>query len=136
MEKVELHNSKYCEITRGIRVSVMPEPLETSSDPERGVYAFAYTITVENLGEETVQLLERHWIITSAGSKTGEVAGPGVVGLQPTLAAGEAFRYTSGAVIQDPIGAMEGSYIFRGADDDLFEVVIPRFDLVYPMLLH
>lgn len=77
-----------------------------------------------------------------------EVVGPGVVGELPVLEPGHGFEYTSSAVINDPVGAMEGEYLFqpidraidRGADDAAsrvaFKVAIPRFELIYPITYH
>lgn len=129
-------SSMYSETTAGIRISVRPAPLQESSDPPRGVYAFSYTVKIENVGTVPAQLMERHWIIYSGGVQMAEVMGPGVVGEQPMLAPGESYEYTSGAVIQDPIGTMHGTYTFRAAGGREFEVTIPKFDLLYPMNLH
>lgn len=126
----------YTAVTQHIKISVQPDHLEDSSDPNNNVFAFSYTIRIENLGDETVQLLERHWIITSGGAHLAEVVGPGVVGHQPVLESGQSYEYTSGAVIHDPIGAMKGSYTFRSNKGDFFEVAIPPFDLLYPVVIH
>ena len=126
----------YSQITDEIKISVVPEHVEESSDPVSSIFAFSYTITIENLSSNSVQLLERHWVIVSAGKQVAEVVGPGVVGVQPTLNSGQAFQYTSGAVINDPIGAMEGSYTFRDSGGKYFQVRIPRFELMYPVIFH
>ena len=126
----------YTETTSDIRVTVSPAPSFKNSDPGEDVYAFSYTITIENLGRSTVQLLERHWNIFSNEEQIAEVVGPGVVGVQPTLAPGQSFQYTSGAVIHHPRGSMRGVYTFRGEGGRRFEVVIPAFALVYPVMIH
>jgi ApaG protein len=126
----------YTEMTRGIKVSVLPLPRLEESDPQGSVFAFSYTITIENTGTETVQLLERHWLVLSADEQIAEVIGPGVVGVQPTLHGGEKFRYTSGAVIHDPVGSMHGSYTFRNNAGEKFVVQIPRFELQYSAMVH
>jgi ApaG protein len=128
--------SIYRQTTKQVRISVEPDYLLENSDPAGDIYAFSYNITIENLSTTSVQLLERHWIILSAGVQIAEVVGPGVVGVQPTLAPGEKFNYSSGAVIHDPIGSMHGSYLFRAQSNEHFEVAIPCFDLVYPIVLH
>lgn len=122
--------SPYVETTRDIRISVVPEYLPESSDHESKQIVFAYHITIENLGSETVQLMERHWKIYSDISPIGEVVGPGVVGQQPILKEGGFFQYTSSAIINDLHGYMEGTYTFKGMDDKLFQVKIPRFYLL------
>lgn len=126
----------YSSTTGDIKVSVSPQHLVENSDPDGNVFAFSYTIRIENLGPDTVQLLERHWIIMSGDYQLAEVVGPGVVGEQPVLAAGETFEYTSGAVIHDPLGSMHGSYTFRSIAGRFFDVTIPKFDLFYPMVVH
>lgn len=93
---------------------------------------FAYTVTIENRSEQSVQLMERHWMIESADEQIGEVVGPGVIGLQPIVEPGKSFQYTSSCVIRDPIGAMKGSYVLRRGAGDFFVVQIPRFRLLYP----
>lgn len=126
----------YTATTNGIKISVVPTPLTGESRPHERVYAFAYTVTIENVGAGRCQLIERHWRIYSAGEQIGEVVGPGVVGEQPQLDLGESFTYTSGAVIHDPVGEMHGSYIFRLEGGGYLEAEIPRFDLAYPDLMH
>ncbi len=124
------------ETTNFIRVTVVPDYLEDHSDPAKHVYAFSYTITLENIGNETVQLMKRHWVINSGGAEYMQVKGDGVIGEQPVLEGNDGFRYSSGTVIKDPVGSMHGYYTFKGKGGALFEVTIPRFDLIYPHLLH
>lgn len=123
-------------VSQGIRVTVQPEYLEEHSQPGKNSYAFAYTVTIENLSGETVQLLKRHWIVSSGGAEYMQVKGDGVVGEQPVLESQDGFRYSSGTVIKDPVGSMHGSYTFRTQEGGQFEVSIPRFDLIYPHLVH
>jgi ApaG protein len=129
-------NFPYTETTRDVRISVRPVHVEDSSEPDNDVFTFAYTVRIENLGSESVQLLERHWLIMSNGVRIAEVVGPGVVGMQPILAPGGFHEYSSSAVIQDPIGSMEGSYTFKSDSGKYFDVIIPKFDLLYPIMLH
>src|SRR4051812_811923 len=111
------------------RVEVQPEFLPDQSAPEEGLFTFAYTITITNIGEVTAQLISRHWLITDAGGMTEEVKGLGVVGHQPLLKPGEAFQYTSGCRLRTPSGIMRGSYFFVAEDAERFEVDIPPFVL-------
>ena len=133
---MNIWESIYSAVTHDIRVSVLPEHLEERSDPGSSVFAFSYSVRIENLGSETAQLIERHWIINSNGEHFAEVVGPGVVGEQPTLNTGDVFEYASSAIIHHPIGSMHGSYTFRSASGDFFQVSIPRFDLLYPIMIH
>jgi ApaG protein len=122
----------YEAITRAIRIRVVPEYVDDRSSPERGRYFWAYTIEIVNEGEETVQLLSRHWLITDALGRTEEVRGPGVVGEQPVLEPGESFTYTSGCPLTTPSGIMSGSYQMETSDGEVFEVEIPAFSLDSP----
>ena len=123
-------------VTNNIRVTVVPEFLEEHSDPGNATYSFSYTVTIENLGDDTVQLLNRHWHISSGGGDYMEERGEGVIGEQPVLKSYHGFRYTSGTVIKDPVGQMHGTYTFKDEQGNPFEVSIPCFDLLYPHLLH
>ena len=100
----------YEETTRGIRVVVKPKYLESQSRPDDDHFVWAYTIVIENHGQETVTLRSRYWKITDARGRVQEVKGAGVVGEQPTLRPGELFEYTSGAPLTTPSGFMVGAY--------------------------
>ncbi len=126
----------YSATTNDIHITALPRFIPQESYPDRHLYAFAYTIQIENHGTELVQLLNRHWVIFSGGVQYAEVRGDGVIGEQPFLQPSEAFQYTSGCVIKDPVGSMHGEYTFISSEGGLFEVSIPRFDLIYPELIH
>ena len=119
-----------------IAVLVETRFIDAESDPLANRYLFAYTITITNHGTTPSQLLNRYWLITNGDGKKEEVQGPGVVGEQPRLNPGEAFRYTSGAVHETAVGTMEGHYEFRGDGGDLFQVAIPPFSLAVPNAVH
>jgi len=119
-----------------IRIEVTTSYLESQSDPGEGRYAFAYTVTIANEGQVAAKLLSRHWLITDSNGKTQEVRGPGVVGEQPHLQPGQRFRYSSGALIDSPVGTMHGSYQMQADDGVLFEAPIPAFRLAVPGILH
>ncbi len=119
-----------------LEISVATQFLDEQSDPDGGRYVFAYTIRIRNLGRLPAQLLDRHWLITDGNGKVEEVRGEGVVGEQPRLEPGEAFTYTSGAVLQTAVGTMEGSYHMSGDDGTEFDAPIPPFTLSVPRTLH
>lgn len=110
--------------------------LEEQSVPEQDRYVFAYTITIRNEGSIPAKLLTRHWIIADSNGKVEEVRGEGVVGEQPYLRPGEGFQYTSGAVIETPVGSMRGSYQMHADDGVNFDAAIPAFTLSVPRTLH
>ncbi|MGF1620691.1 MAG: Co2+/Mg2+ efflux protein ApaG [Rhodomicrobiaceae bacterium] len=122
----------YKATTRGITVSVEPDFLEDESAPLRDYYFWAYSVEIVNEGQETVQLLARHWRITDANGHLQEVRGPGVVGEQPTLEPGDSFRYTSGVPLRTASGIMQGSYTMELDDGENFEAAIPAFSLDSP----
>ena len=117
-------------------VTASPRFIAEQSDPESNQFVFAYTITVHNTGETTAQLVTRHWVITDAEGKVEEVKGEGVVGEQPVLRPGEAFRYTSGLPLETPVGSMRGTYHCVAEDGTHFDVEIPEFVLSMPRVLH
>ena len=116
------------EFTTTVTVRHLPE----QSDPARGIYAFAYTITITNAGEVTAQLIARHWIIDDANGRTEQVKGLGVVGHQPLLRPGESFQYTSGTRLATPTGAMRGSFFCVAEDGERFEAEVTEFALRAP----
>jgi len=122
--------------THGIRVQVEPQFDSQRSNPQAGHWFFLYTVTIENLGEETVQLLTRHWIITDGNGQVEEVQGPGVVGEQPLLKPGEGFQYTSGCPLATDVGKMEGTYQMVSSSGEHFDIEIAPFTLAAPGLIH
>lgn len=119
-----------------IEVGVETSYIDEQSDPGADRYVFAYTVTISNAGNIPAKLLNRHWLITDANGKIQEVRGEGVVGEQPYLQPGEVFRYTSGTVIETPVGTMEGEYEMVGDDGESFTAPINRFSLAVPRVLH
>ncbi len=119
-----------------IRIEVSTKYIVDQSEPDVGRYVFSYTITIENLGDLPARLLSRHWVITDANGKVQEVTGDGVVGEQPHLNPGETFRYSSGAVLETPVGAMQGSYRMEADNGTNFDAPIPPFTLAVPGVLH
>jgi ApaG protein len=122
--------------TRGVTVSVKVSYIPERSDPHQGNYFFAYHIRIFNEGDETVQLLTRHWVITDASGHVEEVRGPGVVGKQPVLEPGESFEYTSFCPLPTPFGTMEGSYQMVTGSGAAFDAEVARFALAQPMVVN
>ena len=123
-------------VKNNIIIEATPFFIAEHSVPEQNRYVFAYTISITNEGTVSAQLLQRHWLITDANGKIQEVRGEGVIGEQPYLKPGETFRYTSGAILETPVGIMQGQYIMRSDDGDDFNAPIPRFTLSIPRVLH
>jgi len=119
-----------------ITVEVIPNYIESQSNPDMGHYVFSYTVTITNDGKYPARLLTRHWIIKDADGGTQEVKGDGVVGEHPHLKPGEGFEYTSGTMMKTPFGSMFGSYQMIADDGYHFDADIPEFYLVAPSTLH
>lgn len=127
-----LHNADKYNISIDAKVQYIKE----QSAPSENRYVFSYTINMLNKGTESAQLISRHWIITDAEGKTQEVKGPGVVGEHPYLKPGEDFTYTSGTIINTPVGSMQGSYQMKAGDGQMFDAEIHPFTLALPSFLH
>lgn len=116
-------------VTRSVRVHVDARYSPHHSDPQKREWFFLYTIRIHNDGMETVQLVNRHWIITDANGHVEEVRGPGVVGKQPVLRSGESFEYTSGCPLKTPFGSMRGTYEMVTEQGERFQATVAPFAL-------
>ena len=121
-------------ITQGIRVEVESRFSAQHSQP--GVWFFLYKIRISNEGDETAQLVSRHWIIRDAVGRVEEVTGAGVVGDQPVLEPGESYEYTSGCPLATPFGSMRGTYQMVTAGGSRFDAEIAEFVLREPGSIH
>jgi len=122
--------------TSPVDINVQTQYLSEQSYPYANQFAFTYTVTITNKGNEAVQLLTRYWLITDGNEKTKEVKGKGVVGRQPLIHSGDSYTYTSGTVLETAIGTMEGSYQMVSASGDHFEAPIDTFGLSNPAAIH
>jgi ApaG protein len=118
------------------RCSAVVQPLPEQTDPERGLFAYSYTITIENTGDIAAQLIARHWTITDAKGQVQEVNGLAVVGHQPYLTPGERFQYSSWAQIATPQGSMSGRFLCVSEQAEVFYAPVPEFALADQGLLH
>lgn len=121
--------SVFSEITENIKVSVRPLYLEGESSVLSRKFVFAYFISIENLSNDTVQLLRRHWYITHDTGKVEEVEGEGVIGKQPVIAPGKTHDYNSFCILESLEGFMEGTYLMKRSNNETFKINIPRFVL-------
>jgi ApaG protein len=122
----------YTRTTRNIKITVAPHYLVEQSDPDEHHYVWSYTIQLENMGGETVQLINRYWHITDASGAVQEVHGSGVIGEQPVLKPGDVYQYTSGAALRTSSGIMVGKYEMEIQGGERFVVDIPAFSLDSP----
>ncbi|WP_100656080.1 Co2+/Mg2+ efflux protein ApaG [Alteromonas flava] len=123
-------------VNNAIQVRVKTRYLAEHAKTDEGKFAFAYQVEISNIGDQASQLMTRYWLITDGNGKTAEVRGDGVVGKQPTIQPGESFVYTSGAVIDTPVGTMQGYYEMRAADGKHFKAPIDVFGLRVPHLVN
>lgn len=131
-----MSNDHEQQLAESIRVSTAVVYLEEQSAPEERRYVFAYTIDIHNAGEHPAQLLTRHWLITDADGRVQEVHGDGVIGEQPEIPPGNTHVYSSGAIIETPVGTMEGRYGMVSAGGVQFDASIPLFRLAVPGILN
>jgi ApaG protein len=118
--------------TQGIVVTVEARYLSDQSAPDDRRYVFAYNVIISNIGDQPAQLRTRHWIITNGVGRVEEVKGPGVIGESPRLVPGQSFRYTSGCVLETPLGTMHGTYQMHRDDGSGFDAEIAPFTLAAP----
>jgi len=117
-------------ISSGIRVIVTPSFQGCYQTDDTIWNAFSYSISIENTGKHSVQLLSRFWLIKDSLFPTEIVEGEGVVGATPTLHPGSTFIYNSNVSLKSGIGAMKGHYTFRNLDNNrLIKARIPCFQL-------
>lgn len=119
-----------------IHIDVRCEFDDASSSSEANRYAFSYTITITNRSDMATTLIGRHWTITDADNRVREVHGAGVVGEQPCLRPGESFQYTSGVILETPVGSMNGYFHMTTENGTSFEAEIPAFSLAKPDMVH
>jgi ApaG protein len=131
-----LHASTSEAITNNVRVEVESQFAPDRSHPFEHEWFFIYTVRISNEGDDNVQLLSRHWIITDATGHVEEVRGRGVVGEQPLLRPGESFQYTSSSELKTSTGVMRGTYQMVTEDGDHFDVEIAPFALHEPYTVH
>ena len=123
-------------LKQDIVIDVETRYIEEQSDPANSRYIFSYTISIKNQSDTKVKLISRHWIITDANAKTQEVKGDGVVGEQPLIQPDQGFRYTSGTVLETPVGSMTGSYQMVADNGEHFDATIPTFTLSVPRIIN
>ena len=119
-----------------LKCSVLVQVLPEQTVAEQGRYAFSYTITIENTGDITAQLIGRHWQITDSHGAMQQVDGLAVVGHQPLLAPGQKFQYSSWAQIATPQGSMHGRFLCVTEDAEVFYAEVPEFLLADTNTLH
>jgi ApaG protein len=119
-----------------IDINVQTQYIEQQSTPSLGRYVFSYTIVIKNTGKIPAKLVSRHWVITDANGKTEDVKGLGVIGEQPRLKTDESFQYTSGTVLDSPVGSMHGSYQMIADNGYEFDAKIQLFTLNTPKILN
>lgn len=123
-------------VTRGVRVRVESTFIPERSDPQAGDWFFSYQIEITNESLETVQLTDRHWVITDANGHVEEVRGSGVVGLQPVLGPGESHSYTSYCPLRTRFGTMHGSYRMSLESGETFDAEVAPFTLAEPFAIN
>lgn len=110
--------------------------IKDQSQPEKSRYIFAYTITIRNLSQQTVQLISRRWLITDANGKQLTIEGDGVVGEQPVIEPMQEYTYTSGTALETPVGVMQGHYVMLDEQSEQFIAEVAPFRMAIPNILN
>ena len=119
-----------------IKIAVITQYLKDRLPEENNKFAFAYKVAIHNNTSEQVQLINRYWLITDANGKKTEVRGPGVIGEQPLIGPGKSYQYTSGAILDTPVGTMQGYYEMQASAGHLFQAQIDVFSLAVPHVIN
>lgn len=124
-------------ITQGVKISVDTIYQDEYSNAANEHFMFAYRIVIQNMTDDAIRLMYRKWFIFDSNGTQREVEGEGVVGVQPTIEAGETYQYVSGCNLKTDMGSMKGHYeMLRLSDEAVFDVDIPEFQLVVPYRLN
>ena len=119
------------QVTNGIKISVTSNFEGTSYRNFRLYFAFSYEVTIENQSNDTVQLLDRQWMIFDSLNHNEVVEGSGVIGKKPILKPAQKYTYRSNCFLTSPIGAMKGFYnMVNFSNSNAFKVYIPTFQLM------
>ena len=120
------------EIINKIHIESKSAFLPEKSDLEKSVYFFMYQIEINNLTNNPIRLLTRHWNIKDANGNINIVDGEGVIGEKPTIAPNEKYTYTSFCPLKTNFGSMKGHYTFSKKDGKIVKTLIPEFSLIVP----
>ena len=127
-------------ISNGVKIDVKTDYQfneKNGTENEDLLFSFAYFIQITNLNDFPIQLLRRKWIIFDSLYPFKIIEGEGVVGEKPFIASKETYSYNSSCNIVSEIGYMKGLYIMKNTyTDQLFNVQIPVFLLIYPYKLN
>lgn len=130
-----MSSQPYLASTKDINITVWPEFLDSKSSVIGDLFVWAYHIRIDNIGEDSVQLTDRHWRIIDEQGIVQEIKGEGVVGEQPIIAPGGTYQYSSGVHLRYPSGIMMGTYKMKKIlGEESFEVTIPNFSLDVPTI--
>lgn len=119
-----------------IQCSVAVKPMPEQTDPQQGVWAYEYTVTIENVGDVPAQVVARYWDIVDAKGVLESVKGLAVVGHQPYLQPGQKFQYSSWTRVATPQGSMKGRYLCISEEAEVFYAEVPEFALLDGARLH
>ncbi|PPI87963.1 Co2+/Mg2+ efflux protein ApaG [Candidatus Pantoea edessiphila] len=117
-------------------VQVQSLYVKSQSYPEKSRYVFTYMIMIRNMSKSSVQILKRYWLITDGNGREIEIHGEGVSGTKPYIASGGELHYTSGIVLETPIGTMQGYYVMVNEIGDEFNVEVPVFRVAIKTHIH
>ncbi|QJC30360.1 Co2+/Mg2+ efflux protein ApaG [Enterobacteriaceae endosymbiont of Neohaemonia nigricornis] len=110
--------------------------IKSQSTPEINRYVFAYTINIHNISKKILKLISHYLLITNGHGKKTQVHGSNIITKHAYINPGNDFHYTSGTVLETPIGTMQGHYIMIDEKNDIYHIDIPVFRLAIKTYIH
>ncbi len=118
--------------TDDIRISVTPVFMDEESDPLKHFYLWAYQVRIENLGSESITILDRQWHVIDGLGATQDIVGTGVFKDRPSLHPGDSFEYTNTIPLSTTSGFITGKYALERPSGIFIEISAPTFSLDSP----
>jgi len=119
----------YASTTRDIIITVRPIYLDGPSDVLRRRFKFGYAVSIENDGQEGIQLLRRRWIIQEVDGSRQDLEGDTDLSDHPVVEPGGMHVHDGSCTLTSFEGTVEGNYLVQRADGEQFRVPVPSFQL-------
>lgn len=119
----------YATKTRDIQITVRPIYLDGPTNILEGSFSFAYAVSIENQGDDDIQLLRRRWTIRESDGTLHDTEGDTELRAQPVLRPGDEHVYDGSCTLSCFAGSVEGNYLVQQSDGEQYRVDVPSFPL-------
>ncbi len=119
----------YATKTRDIQITVRPIYLDGQTNIVEGHFSFAYAVSIENQGNDDIQLLRRRWTIRESDGTLHDTEGDVELRAQPVLEPGDEHIYDGSCTLGSFEGSVQGNYLVQGANGEQYRVNVPNFTL-------